>query len=78
VQHAHCEPEFPERIAELVKRLDDDSFAVRAAAQKDLEALGPAAAVHLARLRKGATSAEVVRRIDELLARWEAREAFGR
>jgi hypothetical protein len=78
VHHSHCEPEFPEQVRELVKQLDADEFAVREAAQKKLTAMGPAVCVHLQRLRKGETSAEVRRRIDELLGRWDAKQAFSR
>jgi hypothetical protein len=79
VMHPHCEPDFAQRVAELVKRLDDDSYAVRDGAQKQLEAMGPAVRVHLARLRdKGALSAEVKTRVDRLIDRWDARRAFPR
>jgi hypothetical protein len=79
VQHAHCEPEFAQRVRELVKQLDDDAFKTREAAQKKLEAMGPSVRVHLARLLdKGDLSAEVRRRVEELIERWDAKRAIGR
>jgi hypothetical protein len=78
VHHAHCEPDFAARVKALVKQLDDDSFDKRQEAQKQLEAMGPAVTVHLARLRKGELSAEVSRRVDELISKWDAKKAFAR
>jgi hypothetical protein len=79
VQHVHCEPEFAQRVQELATQLDDDSFKVREAAQKKLEAMGPSVRIHLARLRdKGALSAEARRRVQDLIDRWDARQAFSR
>jgi hypothetical protein len=79
VHHDHCEPDFAERVKELVKQLDDDSFKVREAAQKKLEAMGPSVRVHLARLRdKGDLSVEVKRRVETLIDRWDARKALPR
>jgi hypothetical protein len=78
VHHSHCEPDFAERVKTLVKQLDDDSYDKRQEAQKQLEAMGPSVCVQLARIRKGSLPIEVVRRIDELLAKWDATKAFGR
>jgi hypothetical protein len=79
VQHAHCEPEFAQRVKELVKQLDDDSFKVREDAQVKLEAMGPCVRVHLTRLlAKGDLSAEVKRRVEQLIDRWDAKKAFSR
>jgi hypothetical protein len=78
VLHSHCEPDFADRVKALVKQLDDDSFDKREEASKRLEAMGPSVCVHLLRLRKGSLSAEVNRRIDDLLDRWDAKKAFGR
>jgi hypothetical protein len=77
VYHGHLEPNFAERVFELVKKLDADSFAQRDATMKKLVALGPAALVELKRLqnRRG-LSVEVKERIDALVKKWSAREAF--
>jgi hypothetical protein len=69
VHHSHCEPDFAEQVRALVKKLDDGDFDVREAAQKKLQAMGPAVSVHLARLNQNETSPEVRRRIRELLAK---------
>ena len=78
VHHAHCEPDFAATVRMLVKQLDDGEFEVREAAQKKLLAMGPAATIHLAQLLKDEKSPEVRRRIVELLANWDARQAFPR
>ena len=78
VHHQHCEPDFADRVKALVKQLDDDSFDRRQQAQKELEAMGPSVTVHLLRLRKSDLSAEVGKRIDELIVKWDAKKAFGR
>jgi hypothetical protein len=79
VFHVHCEPDFAARVGEQVKRLDDDSFKVREEAQKKLQAMGPSVRVHLQRLRdKGGLSAELRRRIEDLVQKWDSRGAFPR
>ena len=79
VFHPHCEPDFAKRVAEQVRRLDDDSFDVRHAARKKLEAMGPSVRVHLKRLSdNGGLSAEVRRHVEELIQRWDAKSAFPR
>ena len=78
VHHSHCEPDFEAQVRKLVKQLDDAEFDVREAAQKKLRAMGPPAAIHLARLLKNETSVEVRRRVVELLIDWDARLAFPR
>ena len=78
VHHAHCEPEFADKVRELVKQLDSAEFEVREAAQKKLKAMGSATTALLNRLRKDETSPEVRRRIDELLASWDSKRAFPR
>jgi hypothetical protein len=77
VYQAHLEPDFSERILELVKLLDSDTFAQRDAAMKKLLAIGPAALVQLKRLQatKG-LSVEVRERIDVLVRKWAAKDAF--
>jgi hypothetical protein len=54
-------------IADLVAKLDDDSFEARNAASASLRALGPVAVPGLVRLRLTQTSPESRCRIDELL-----------
>jgi hypothetical protein len=79
VYHPHCEPDFAERVRALAGRLDDDVFKVREEVQKKLEAFGPCVRVHLARLRdKGGLSAEVRRRVEEVISRWDTKQSFAR
>jgi hypothetical protein len=75
VLHPNCEPDLAEVILGLVKQLDDNDFETREAAQKRLDEYGRAAFVHLARIAKKNPSAEVERRIKELLRKYDAREA---
>jgi RNA polymerase sigma factor (sigma-70 family) len=60
-----------ERVAPLLAGLDDSAFAAREKAQRELAALGPAAEPNVAAARDRA-NAEVRRRIDAVLAGWEA------
>ncbi len=77
IYHGHCEPDLAERVLTLAKLLDSDEFAVREKAQKELESMGRAAYVHLVRLRKSPDlPLEVRKRIDALLEKWDARQAF--
>jgi hypothetical protein len=77
VYHGHLEPDFAERVLELVKQLDSPRFAQRDAATKKLLAIGPAALVQLQRLRgRKELSVEVRERIDALVKRWSTAEAF--
>jgi hypothetical protein len=77
IYHGHLEPDFAERILELVKQLDADTFTQRDAAMKKLVAIGPAALVEVKRLReRKGLSVEVRERIDTLVKKWDAREAF--
>ena len=78
VHHSHCEPDFADRVCELVRQLDNDEIDVREAAQKKLMAMGPSATIQLSKLRKTETSPEVLRRLDELLAKWDTKRAFPR
>jgi WD40 repeat protein len=55
------------RIDQLLVNLDDDSFDVREAASKDLEALGTEARPSLLGMRDSTTSIEVRRRVQDLL-----------
>jgi hypothetical protein len=77
IYHGHCEPDLAERVLALVKLLDSEEFTVREKAQKELEGMGRAAYVHLVRLRKSPDlPLEVRKRIDALLEKWDARQAF--
>lgn len=79
IHHSHLEPDFAERILELVKQLDAAKFAERDAAMKKLQAIGPAALVQMQRLRERKDlSVEVRERIDALVKKWSAKEAFDR
>jgi hypothetical protein len=79
IYQAHLEPDFADRVLELVQKLDAAKFADRDAAMKKLLAIGPAALVQLQRIRVSTKlSAEVRERIDGLLKRWSASEAFDR
>ena len=79
IYHAHLEPDFAERILELVQKLDAARFADRDAAMKKLLSIGPAALVQLQRIRESTNlSAEVRERVDDLLKRWSAKDAFDR
>jgi hypothetical protein len=78
VYHGHCEPDLAERVLALAKLLDNEDFAVREKAQKDLERMGRGAHVELGRLRKTSNlSPEAQRRIDDLLEKWAAQKAPG-
>jgi hypothetical protein len=77
VYQSHLEPDFAERITELVRKLDSPIFADRDAAMRKLLAIGPAALVQLQRIRERKDlSAEVRERLDRLLMKWSAKEAF--
>jgi hypothetical protein len=78
VLHPHCEPDFADRVAALAKDLDDNEFDTRERAQNRLEDMGRAAFVHLRRLREKVKSAEMKRRLDNLLDRHDAAKAIDR
>ena len=78
VLHPHCEPDMAERVLAVLKDLDAEAFAMREAATAKLAAMGPAVFVHLVRLRKAAVSAEVRSRIEQVLEKYESRNAFPR
>jgi hypothetical protein len=63
-----------ERIRRLIAELDDDAFAAREKATKELTALGPAAEPALTRAADGNASAEVRRRIKTILEGLAVRE----
>jgi hypothetical protein len=72
VIHPACDPELAGRVEELVRQLGADEYAARQQAQERLEKMGRAAFPHLLRLRKKNFEAEVQKRLDELLAKWES------
>ncbi len=77
VFQGHLEPDFAERILELVKQLDSERFADRDAAMKKLFQIGPAAMVQLQKIRnRRDLSAEVRERIDRMIKKWNAKEGF--
>jgi hypothetical protein len=76
VVHPYCEPGLAERVAQLVKELDDDDFSKREAAHKRLDAMGRAAYVHLLKLRDSIFAPEPKRRVEELLEKHDARRAI--
>ncbi len=77
IYHGHLEPDFAERILELVKQFDSPRFADREAATRKLLQIGPAALVQLQRLRdRKDLSVEVRERIDVLIKKWNASDAF--
>jgi hypothetical protein len=76
VLHPHCEPDLPEKVARLVGELADSDFDTRERAQKQLEEMGKAAFDTLRRLREKVTSPEAQRRVDEMLARHDARKSI--
>jgi hypothetical protein len=76
VLHPHCEPDFAERVANLAAELGSNDFESRERAQKRLEEMGRAAFVHLKRLRGTIKSPEAQRRLDELLAGFDAAKAI--
>jgi hypothetical protein len=76
ILQSHCEPDVSDRVARLVKDLDDDDFETRERAQKALTDIGRAAFPSLKQLRDKAKSREVQRRLDELLDRFDAQKAL--
>jgi hypothetical protein len=78
IMQPHLEPDLAQRVRALVKQLDDDDFAVREAAEKQLRAIGPAALVQLSRLNLAELPIEARRRVEAMLKGWSAKEAFDR
>jgi WD40 repeat protein len=58
------------RLARLLKELDDDAFAAREAASKELEKMGPGVGPNLRKALEGDPSAEVRLRIERILERF--------
>jgi hypothetical protein len=76
VQQVSSGPELAERVARLVKQLDDDDFNKREAAQRELEKLGGAALGPLRRLQPTVFAAEPKRRLSEVLEKIDAERAI--
>jgi hypothetical protein len=77
IYHGHLEPDFAERILELVKQFDSDKFGERDAAMKKLLTIGPAALAQMQRFRnRNELSVEVRERIDRLVKKWSSKQAF--
>jgi hypothetical protein len=76
VLQPHCEPDLAERVADLAQDLGSEEFEKREGAQQSLEKMGRAAFVHLRRVRAAIKSPEALRRIDELLDRFDAEKAI--
>ena len=74
VQQIPFDADFAERIAHLVKQLDNDDFDKREAAQRELEKLGPVAFGYLRRLQPTVTAPEAKRRLDQLLEKHDAQQ----
>jgi hypothetical protein len=72
VVHSDCGADLAERVAALVKQLEDPEFGQREEAQKQLEALGRPAVGPLLRLRGKSISLELKRRIDDLVRKYES------
>jgi hypothetical protein len=71
-----ADPELADRVARLVKQLDDDDFAKREAAQRELEKLGRAAYGPLRRLLPTVFAPEAKRRLDEVLEKIESQRTI--
>ena len=77
VFQGHLEPDFADRILELVKQFDSERFADRDAAMKKLLQIGPAALVQIQKLRsRRDLSPEIRERIEALVKKWNAHEGF--
>jgi hypothetical protein len=74
--HAHLEPNLPATVHDLVKLLDAPKFAVRDGARKKLLAIGPAALVHLQRLKAKDLSTEVQQQVEALMKQWSTKSAL--
>src|SRR5262249_40119941 len=69
--------EEPERLARLIRKLDDDAFAAREEAGRELEKLGEQAVPALRRALEGQPSPEVRKRVTALLSRLEGQPPAG-
>jgi hypothetical protein len=76
VLHPHCESDLTERVAALVKQLDDAEFGKRQEAQERLVSLGRPAVGILLALRNGNVPLELKQRLDEILAKHESAKAI--
>jgi len=76
VQQPHCESDLAERVARLVRALDDDDFQTRERAQKQLADMGRAGFLHLRRMHEAAKDPEVRKRLEQLLEKYDAERAL--
>ncbi len=76
VLQPHCEPDLAERVADFANDLGNEDFEKRERAQESLEKIGRAAFVHLRRVRLTIKSPEALRRIDDMLDRFDAMKAI--
>jgi hypothetical protein len=76
IQQIPFDSEFADRIAKLVKQLDDDAFARREAAQQELTQLGAVGFGYLRRLQPTITAPEPKRRVEQLLEKYDAEHSI--
>jgi hypothetical protein len=76
VQQILFDKELADRIAKLVKQLDDDDYHKREAAQQELAKLGPIVLSYLPRVRPTNATPELRRRFEELLEKHDAQRAL--
>jgi len=76
VLQPHCEPDLADRVARLVRDLDNDDFQTRERAQKQLGDMGRAGFVHLRRLYQETKAPEVRQRLERLLEKVDAERAL--
>ena len=67
LQPAAADPGFADRLARLIRDLDDDAWEVRDKAQKDLTRLGPRAETALRKALAASPSPEVEMRVTQIL-----------
>jgi hypothetical protein len=75
--HPHCEPDFAERVARLVRDLGSEEFTTRERAEAQLRALGRAAYGQLSRQSKSVKNPEARLRLSRLLKRLESPRLAG-
>ena len=79
IHQAHLEPEFKDKIIQLIIQLDAKRFAERVEARKQLLRCGPAALAIINTYRKtNKISAEVENQLADLIKKWSSKDAFDR